>query len=125
MGRSLTWLTSLSILYSIHVSMTSCVKTSPLRRKAWSALRASSASSRETAAEGMVFNSSGDRPYMSLSSGSPGCILFCMPSSPDISMAAKARYPLHDGSGYLTSILLDLGEGQSNGILIEAERLRD
>ena len=46
---------------------------------------------------------------MSLSSGSPGSILFWMPSSPAISIAAKARYRLQDGSGKRNSIRFAFG----------------
>ena len=41
---------------------------------------------------------------MSLSSGSPGSILFWMPSRPAIIIAANARYGLHVGSGKRTSM---------------------
>ena len=40
---------------------------------------------------------------MSLSSGSGGSIRFWMPSRPAISIAANARYGLHDGSGQRNS----------------------
>ena len=46
---------------------------------------------------------------MSLSSGSPGLILFLMPSSMAISMAAKARYGLHEPSGQRNSMRLAFG----------------
>src|SRR6202035_3492020 len=51
----------------------------------------------------MSFSSSGSRSYRFLSIGSPGWILFCTPSSPAISIAAKARYALQVGSGKRTS----------------------
>src|SRR6267154_1155423 len=62
---------------------------------------------------------------MSLSSGSPGSIRFSMPSSPAISIAAKARYGLQDGSGERNSSRLALGLGEYIGMRIAAERLRD
>src|ERR1700760_4767740 len=62
---------------------------------------------------------------MSLSSGSPGSIRFSMPSRPAISIAANARYGLHDGSGERNSRRLALGDGEYIGMRIDAERLRD
>src|SRR5438105_13931398 len=62
---------------------------------------------------------------MSLSSGSPGSTRFSMPSSPAISMAEKARYGLHDGSGERNSMRFAFGLGEYIGIRIAAERLRD
>src|SRR5690606_19119338 len=38
--------------------------------------------------------------------GSPGSILFFIPSSPALSIKAKARYGLHAGSGHLSSTLV-------------------
>ena len=62
---------------------------------------------------------------MSLSSGSPGSMRFCTPSSPAIIMAAKARYGLHDASGKRTSMRRALGELPAwTGLRFEAERLR-
>ena len=46
---------------------------------------------------------------MSLSSGEPGSILFSMPSMPAISIAAKARYALQEGSGKRTSTRFAFG----------------
>src|SRR5574341_1695165 len=61
---------------------------------------------------------------MSLSSGSPGLILFSMPSSPAIIMAANARYGLHDGSGGRNSSRFALGLAEYTGMRTAAERLR-
>src|SRR5262245_37915327 len=61
---------------------------------------------------------------MSLSSGPPGSILFSIPSRPAMSMAEKARYGLHDGSGKRTSMRLAFGLGEYIGMRIAAERLR-
>src|SRR3954468_1327022 len=62
---------------------------------------------------------------MSLSSGSPGSMRFSMPSRPAISMAANARYGLHDGSGERSSSRLAFGDGEYIGMRIDALRLRD
>src|SRR4051812_19137856 len=62
---------------------------------------------------------------MSLSSGSPGSMRFSIPSRPAISIAAKARYGLHDGSGERNSSRLAFGDGEYIGMRIDAERLRD
>jgi len=59
---------------------------------------------------------------MSLSSASPGCNLFSIPSRPAISIAENARYVLQDGSGNLTSTLFAFGLAEYVGILIDAER---
>ena len=61
---------------------------------------------------------------MFLSSGAPGSILFSTPSRPAISIAANARYGLHDGSGKRTSTRLALGEAEYIGMRHDAERLR-
>src|SRR6267378_2138078 len=61
---------------------------------------------------------------MSRSSGSPGLILFWMPSSMAISIAGQARYPLHVGSGHRNSRRFALGLFEYIGIRIDAERLR-
>src|SRR5262249_39811065 len=61
---------------------------------------------------------------MSLSSGLPGLSRRSMPSSPAISIAENARYPLHAGSGNRTSIRFALGDGEYIGIRTAAERLR-
>src|SRR6185437_15141741 len=61
---------------------------------------------------------------MSLSSGSPGWILFWMPSMPAISMALKARYGLQLGSGKRISTRRVFGFGPVIGIRQLAERLR-
>src|SRR6266576_2133629 len=62
---------------------------------------------------------------MSLSSGCPGSIRFSIPSSPAISIAEKARYGLHDGSGERNSIRFAFGEGEYIGMRIAALRLRE
>ena len=61
---------------------------------------------------------------MSLSSGSPGLILFWMPSMTAIRIAEKARYGLQLGSGQRNSIRLALGLGLYIGMRQAAERLR-
>src|SRR5262249_30902485 len=61
---------------------------------------------------------------MSLSSGSPGLILFWMPSRPAISMAENARYGLQLGSGVRNSRRLAFGEFEPTGMRTAAERFR-
>src|SRR5262249_24929276 len=61
---------------------------------------------------------------MSLSSGWPGSILFSMPSSPAIIMAANARYGLQLGSGGRNSTRFALGDAEYIGMRQAAERLR-
>src|SRR5215470_11182976 len=61
---------------------------------------------------------------MSLSSGWPGSILFSMPSSPAIIIAAKAMYGLQLGSGGRNSTRLALGDAEYIGMRQAAERLR-
>src|SRR5437773_2328523 len=61
---------------------------------------------------------------MSLSSGLPGSILFSTPSRPAISIAAKAMYGLHDGSGGRYSRRLAEGLFEIIGMRIAADRLR-
>src|SRR6266850_1671379 len=61
---------------------------------------------------------------MSRSSGSPGLILFWMPSSVAISIADHARYPLQLGSGHRNSSRLAFGLFEYIGIRMAAERLR-
>src|ERR1017187_221624 len=61
---------------------------------------------------------------MSLSSGSPGSILFFTPSRPAISIAAKARYGLQEGSGGRNSTRLALGLAEYIGMRQAALRLR-
>src|SRR3990170_3697005 len=61
---------------------------------------------------------------MSLSSGSPGWILFWTPSSPAMSIAAKAMYPLQDGSGVRNSRRFAFGEAEYIGIRTAADRFR-
>src|SRR5207253_3741676 len=67
--------------------------------------------------------SSGGRWYMSLSTGSPGWILFCTPSRPAISIAAKARYAFAVGSGKRTSTRRPFAL-DTYGIRQAADRLR-
>src|SRR5712692_3248808 len=62
---------------------------------------------------------------MSLSSGSPGSTRFSIPSSPAISIAANARYGLHDGSGERNSSRFAFGDGEYIGMRTAAERFRD
>src|SRR5580658_5227287 len=61
---------------------------------------------------------------MSLSIGSPGWILFWIPSMPAISIAANARYGLQLGSGKRTSMRRVLGLGPVMGMRQLAERWR-
>ena len=56
--------------------------------------------------------------------GSPGSILFWIPSRPAINMAANAKYPLHAGSGGRNSTRLALGFCEYIGMRQQAERLR-
>src|SRR5258708_22296023 len=61
---------------------------------------------------------------MSLSIGSPGWILFWMPSMPAMSIAENARYGLQLGSGKRTSMRRVFGFGPVIGMRTLAERLR-
>src|SRR5579859_7337595 len=61
---------------------------------------------------------------MSLSSGWPGSILFSIPSSPAIIIAAKAIYGLQLGSGGRNSTRLALGDAEYIGIRQAADRFR-
>ncbi len=61
---------------------------------------------------------------MSLSSGSPGSILFWIPSITAIRMAEKERYGLQLGSGQRNSSRLALGLGLYIGMRTAAERFR-
>ena len=61
---------------------------------------------------------------MFFSRGSPGSILFSIPSIPAIAMAEKARYGLQDGSGKRTSTRFAFGLGEYIGMRQAAERLR-
>src|SRR6266567_2724573 len=72
----------------------------------------------------MAAASSGGSSYRSLSTGSGGSILFLIPSRPAISIAAKARYGLQDGSGTRNSTRLALALVPVTGIRAQAERLR-
>src|SRR6187455_2327365 len=71
---------------------------------------------------GMCFSSSGSRSYRSLSAGSPGWILFWMPSRPAIIIAENARYGFAVGSGKRTSMRRPLGL-DTYGMRIAAQRL--
>src|SRR5207344_988209 len=79
--------------------------------------------SRDEHTFGTFAASSGSRSYRFLSIGSPGWILFWMPSSPAISSAANARYGFAVGSGKRTSIRRPFGF-DTYGMRIAAERLR-
>jgi hypothetical protein len=61
---------------------------------------------------------------MSLSIGSPGWILFSIPSMAAIVMALKARYGLQDESGQRNSMRLVFGLSLYIGMRTAAERLR-
>src|SRR5580693_7989176 len=61
---------------------------------------------------------------MSLSSGGPGSILFSIPSSPAISIAANAMYGLQLGSGGRNSTRFDFCDVEYMGIRQAADRLR-
>src|SRR5437588_10213762 len=56
--------------------------------------------------------------------GSGGSILFYTPSSPAWSIAANARYGLHDGSGDRNSTRLAAGVWKYTGMRAHAERFR-
>src|SRR5580700_8838236 len=79
--------------------------------------------SREWHTVGIWAASSGSRSYRSLSAGSPGWILFWIPSRPAIIMAANAKYGFAVESGKRTSMRRALGF-DTQGIRIDAERLR-
>ena len=116
-------LISFSILYSIHVSISSGVNTPPASRNSWSAARASSESRSEFGTWGMFLASSGGSSYRSLSTGSCGSMRFLMPSSPAIICAAKARYGLPEASGARNSMRLAFGFEPVIGMRMAAERL--
>src|SRR2546427_7600144 len=97
--------------------------TPPLVRKSRSLLRHSRAISSDEHTCWIFFAWAGGRSYMFLSIGSPGWILFCTPSSPAISIAAKARYGLAVGSGKRTSTRRPFGL-LTYGIRHAADRLR-
>src|SRR2546423_5797624 len=61
---------------------------------------------------------------MSLSRGSPGWILFSIPSIAAIVIALNARYGLHELSGQRNSMRLVFGFSLYIGMRIAAERLR-
>src|SRR4029079_13157165 len=62
---------------------------------------------------------------MSLSRGLPGLILFWMPSSPAIIIAAQAMYGFAVGYGQGNSSRLAFGESPPMGMRTDADRLRD
>ena len=62
--------------------------------------------------------------YRSSSTGSGGSILLITPSRPAISIAEKARYGLHDGSGARNSRRRALGLFEYVGMRTHADRLR-
>src|SRR3989304_4825278 len=95
--------TSLFRLNSRQVSITSLVNTSPRSKKSWSFSKASSAWSNDPGIDFTLAASSGSNSYKFLSIGLGGSILFLIPSSPAISIAGKAKYGLHLGSGGLDS----------------------
>ena len=72
---------------------------------------------------GIFLSSSGSRSYRSLSPGSPGWILFWMPSRPASSIDANAKYGFAVASGKRTSMRRPFGFG-IQGMRIDAERLR-
>src|SRR3569832_1196491 len=82
----------------------SLVNTPPRVRNSRSLSSSSSAISRLWQTFGIFASSSGGRSYRSLSDGSPGWILFWMPSRPAIISAAKHRYGLAVGSGKRVSM---------------------
>src|ERR687892_306364 len=61
---------------------------------------------------------------MFLSTASPGSILFMIPSTPAMSIAANARYGFADGSGGRNSSLFAFSDLEYTGIRTHAERLR-
>src|SRR5713226_3189590 len=79
--------------------------------------------SREQQTVGIFASSSGSKSYKSLSAGSPGWILFRMPSKPAISIEAKAKYGFAVASGKRTSMRRPFGL-EIQGMRMEAERLR-
>src|ERR1700683_5175905 len=104
--------------------MRSGVNTPPSVRQAWSPSRGSGTAWGEPGTVGMEAASSGGSSYRSLSTGSGGSILFLMPSMPAISIAAKARYGLADGSGTRNSIRLAFGLVPVIGMRQQADRFR-
>src|ERR1700709_678854 len=99
------------------------LNTPPSNRKSWSAARAPNASRKLPHTVGMSFSSSGGKSYRSLSIGSPGWILFLMPSSAAMVIAENDRYGLQPGSGKRTSTRLAFGL-VVYGMRHDAERLR-
>src|SRR3954468_7912704 len=97
--------------------------TPPLVRNSRSLLRWSIAMSSDEHTFWIFFAWAGGRSYRFLSTGSPGWILFCTPSRPAISMAAKARYGFAVGSGKRTSTRRALAL-LTYGMRHAAERLR-
>src|SRR6476620_7463711 len=115
---------SFSRLNEIHVSMRSLVNTPPSVRYSWSFSRLSITVDSEVGACGMLLASSGGNSYRSLSMGSPGSILFLIPSRPAIIIAANARYGLPELSGQRNSRRLAFAFSPVIGMRTHAERLR-
>ena len=95
---------------SIHVSITSSVNTSPLSRNVVVLLQG--VERRRRASRAPAAPSPAPRAAARRCPCRPACrrsILFWMPSRPAISIAANARYGLHDGSGQRNSIRLAFG----------------
>src|SRR3954451_23128365 len=61
---------------------------------------------------------------MSLSSGSPGSMRFCIPSIPAINIAENAIYGLHVGSGGRNSRRFAFGDCENIGMRTAADLLR-
>src|SRR4030095_6853913 len=116
--------TSFFRLYSIHVSMTSGVNTSPLRSQSWLFSRLSSTMLRSPGSCLIFFASAGGSSYRSLSTGLPGSILLAMPSRPAIRHAENERYGLQVGSGVRNSMRLAPSDFEYIGMRMHAERLR-
>src|SRR3982074_1120028 len=79
--------------------------------------------SKEWHTVGIFLSSSGSRSYRSLSPGSPGWILFWIPSIPASNMEAKAKYGLAVASGKRPPERRPLGL-EIQGIRMDAEGLR-
>src|ERR1700733_5069668 len=103
--------------------MKSSENTPPRVRNSRSLSSDSNACSRLEQTEGILVSSSGGKSYRFLSAGSPGWILFWIPSRPAIIIAVKAKYGLALESGKRTSMRRALGL-ETHGMRIEAERLR-
>ena len=118
-GRRRRASTSLSVLYPIHVSITSSVKTSPRRRKSWSFRRPASASSSDCG-----------RPWHAWPAlRGPGRKCPCRAADPGrscsgcrraaaINTAGTRGTDCDDGSGQRNSIRLAFGLGECIGMRI-------